>query len=107
MTNEAHIVVLVTCPPDGAAELARAVVSDQLAACANILSGVRSIYRWKGEICDDEEALLVIKTRASLFERLRARMATLHPYDVPEIIALPLTAGHAPYLDWITRNTGA
>jgi periplasmic divalent cation tolerance protein len=100
-----HVVALVTAPPDRAAELARRLVEEKLAACVNVVPAIRSIYRWKGELCDDGEALLVIKTRAALFGALRARVVELHPYEVPEVIELPILAGHAPYLSWIDEST--
>ena len=100
-----YIVVLVTCPPDRAEMLARTVVEERLAGCVNILGGVRSIYFWQGEMCDDGEALLVMKTQLARFEQLRARVVALHPYEVPEVIALPLLAGHAPYLQWLAQST--
>lgn len=105
MTDATHLVVLVTCPPDRAPELARSLVEARLAACVNILPAVRSLYTWKGEVCDDGEALLVVKTRASLFDALRTAILAGHPYEVPEIIALPVVAGHQPYLDWLESST--
>lgn len=102
-----HIAVLVTAPPEKAPELARALVGERLAACANILPTVRSIYAWKGEICDDGEALLILKTRSGLLEELRRRVVELHPYEVPEVVALPISGGHAPYLHWIDESTKA
>lgn len=96
------IVVLVTAPTaDKAAELARALVEEQLAACGNVLPAIRSIYRWEGKIHDEPEALLVLKTRAPLFEALKARVVALHPYQVPEVLRLDVTGGHLPYLEWI------
>jgi periplasmic divalent cation tolerance protein len=105
MSEAQHVVALVTAPADRAPELARRIVEEKLAACVNILPGVRSIYVWKGEVCDDSEALLVIKTRAALFEALRARVVALHPYEVPEVIELPILDGHAPYLKWLDEST--
>ena len=106
MESSEHRVILCTCPSaDDATRLARAVVGEQLAACVNILAGVRSIYRWKGEICDDAEFLLVIKTATDRVEALRERLVTLHPYECPEVIALPIVAGHTPYLDWLIEET--
>lgn len=99
------LVVLVTTPdPAKAAEIARALVEERLAACGNVLPGLRSIYRWEGEIQDDGEALLVLKTTRARFEALRERVLALHPYAVPEVIALPVEAGSAPYLDWIAEQ---
>lgn len=90
---------------DEAARIGRALVEENLAACANIVGPVRSIYRWRGAIEDAREFLLIIKTQARLFDRLALRVKELHSYQVPEIIALPLTAGWKPYLDWILEST--
>jgi periplasmic divalent cation tolerance protein len=99
-------VVFVTCPSaEKAAEIARALVEERLAACGNVVSAIRSIYRWEGKVEDDAEALLVLKTAWDRFEALRARVLELHPYEVPEVIALPVEAGHAPYLAWIEAST--
>jgi periplasmic divalent cation tolerance protein len=101
-----HLVVLVTAPSaERAAEIARAVVEERLAACGNVVPGLRSIYRWEGKLHDDAEALLVLKTTGDRFEALRARVLALHPYEVPEVIALRIEAGSAPYLEWITAET--
>jgi periplasmic divalent cation tolerance protein len=97
-----HVAVLMTAPSaEVAATIARALVGEGLAACVNVVPGVRSIYSWKGEVCDDAEVLCVVKTRADRFEALRARAVALHPYEVPEVVALPIVAGSAPYLAWI------
>jgi periplasmic divalent cation tolerance protein len=98
-------VVLVTFPDrERALACARALVDEQLAACVNVVGEVRSIYRWQGAVHDDAEILCVIKTTAERFEALRARVVALHPYEVPEVIALPVTAGHQPYLDWLSHG---
>jgi periplasmic divalent cation tolerance protein len=100
------LVVLVTTPTaERAAEIARAVVEERLAACGNVVPGLRSIYRWQGAVHDEAEALLVLKTTRARFEALRERVLALHPYEVPEVIALPIEAGSAPYLAWISRET--
>lgn len=100
------LVVLVTAPSaEKAAEIARAVVEERLAACGNVVPGLRSIYRWEGKVHDEGEALLVLKTARDRLDALRARVIALHPYDVPEVIALPIEAGSAPYLDWIVGET--
>lgn len=100
------LVVLVTTPtPEKAAEIARAAVEERLAACGNVVPGLRSIYRWRGEVQDDAEALLVLKTTRGRFEALRDRILALHPYEVPEVIALPVEAGSAAYLAWIAGET--
>ena len=85
--------------------MARILVTEQLAACVNIVGPVRSIYRWEGEISDDTETLAVIKTTSERFEEMRTRLVALHPYQVAEVIAVPVEAGHAPYLAWVTGET--
>ena len=100
------VVVFSTFPStDQAAEVARTLVTEQLAACVNLVSPVRSIYRWQGAVHDDSEALAVIKTTTERVDALRTRLVELHPYEVPEVIALPVTGGHAPYLAWIAAQT--
>ena len=100
------LVVFSTFPnADKAAEVARTLVTEGLAACANLVGPVRSIYRWKGEVQDDTETLAVIKTTRESFEAMRARLVELHPYEVAEVIALPVEAGHAPYLEWVEAET--
>ncbi|MCD9007384.1 divalent-cation tolerance protein CutA [Luteimonas sp. XNQY3] len=91
-----------TCPDAMVAErIARALVEDRLAACVTLLPGVRSIYRWEGAVVADAEVLLMIKTTAAQLPALRDRLVALHPYDVPELIALPVDDGLPAYLQWI------
>jgi periplasmic divalent cation tolerance protein len=100
------IVVFVTCgSEEEALKIAHALVEERLAACANMISPLRSIYRWEGKICDEKEWLLLIKTRQSRFEDLAKRVKALHSYSVPEIIALPIAEGSPAYLNWIEENT--
>jgi len=100
-----YITALVTASnEDEAAAIAKAIVGERLAACANIIRNVRSIYRWEGEVQDDPEVLMVIKTRMELFGRLEARVRELHSYEVPEIIALNIETGSEPYLRWLGEN---
>jgi periplasmic divalent cation tolerance protein len=95
-------VVLVTAPDaEVGARLARAIVEERLAACVNVVPGVRSIYRWQGAVQDDTEVLLVMKTRADRVDALGARVRELHPYDVPEVLALAAAGGSADYLAWV------
>lgn len=95
-------VVLVTAPSEElAAALARTLVDEGLIACANLVPGVRSIYRWKGAIWDEGEVLLVLKAPTAGFESLRARIVELHPYETPEVLRLDVAEGHRPYLDWV------
>jgi len=98
--------IYVTVPTEEAARMiARAVVEDRLAACANILPGMQSLYHWKGEVQEAREAVLIFKTRSSLFQALEARVRELHPYNTPCIVALPVEQGHAAYLEWILAET--
>ncbi len=98
--------VLVTAPSvEKAARIARALVGERLAACGNVVPGVSSFFRWEGTVRSEPEALLVLKTTRDRFQELRARVLALHPYQVPEIVALPVEAGHAAYLDWIASST--
>ena len=99
-------VVFVTVGKEAeAVEIAQTLVREQRVACVNIISGVRSIYRWKGEVCDDQEWLLIMKTRTSLIASLRDRIRALHSYEVPEIIAFPIDQGLPEYLNWVLENT--
>lgn len=100
--NAEYCVVHITAPSiEEAKRIASALVNEHLAACCSIIPGIRSIYRWHGEIHDDEEQLLLCKTRAERFTQLAERVRELHSYDVPEIIQLPVSAGSQPYLHWI------
>jgi periplasmic divalent cation tolerance protein len=89
---------------EDAQRIGRALVERGLAACVNVLPAVTSIYRWKGKLETDEERLLVIKTRADRFEALKRALVSLHPYEVPEVLALPIADGHQPYLDWLDES---
>jgi periplasmic divalent cation tolerance protein len=89
---------------EDAERIARAIVERGLAACVNVVPGVVSIYRWKGKIERDEERLLVIKTRGERFEALREALVAMHPYEVPELIAVRIEDGHGPYLDWLADS---
>jgi periplasmic divalent cation tolerance protein len=91
--------------PEDAERIARELVERGLAACVNVVPGIVSVYRWKGNVERDEERLLVIKTRGERFEALREALVSLHPYEVPELIALRVEDGHPPYLDWIVSST--
>lgn len=106
MADDALSVVLMTVPDGRTGErIARVLVEERLIACANLVPGVTSVYRWEGEVRADAEHLVVMKTRAPLLERLFRRAAELHPYDVPELIAVPVTAGSRPYSAWVRGET--
>ncbi|MDD1658674.1 MAG: divalent-cation tolerance protein CutA [Methanomicrobiales archaeon] len=100
------ILVLSTVPESESACITETLVSERLVACANAMP-VRSCYRWKGEICREREELLIMKTRESLFARVMDRLRELHPYEVPEILALPVWGGFAGYLGWVMDETGS
>jgi periplasmic divalent cation tolerance protein len=97
-------VIWSTVPPSRSADLAGRLLEKNLVACVNI-TPVRSLYRWKGESCDEEEHLLIIKTRQCLAGKVIRALRAMHPYEVPEIIVLPVVAGHPPYLDWVLKET--
>lgn len=102
-----YLTVFCSVPdPDTARRIARTVVHEGLAACVNLLPGLTSVYRWQGQVEESQELLLIIKTRRERYEALEARIKALHPYQVPEIIALALEAGSKRYLDWISESTG-
>src|SRR5262245_54569404 len=97
----------VTAPDGAVAErLGRALVEEGLAACVNVIPGVRSIYRWKGKVQEDAEVRCLVKTRPALFDRVRQRIGELHPYDVPEILAFAVDDGSPTYLAWLRESTG-
>ncbi|MFQ5662473.1 MAG: divalent-cation tolerance protein CutA [Terriglobia bacterium] len=98
------VVVFVTCgSAEEAGRIARALVEERLAACVNISSPIRSLYRWEGQVCDDQEVLLVIKTARALFDRVRRAVEKRHSYQVPEVICLPVIDGAPNYLNWLTE----
>jgi periplasmic divalent cation tolerance protein len=100
-----RVVVLCTVPnAETAEQIAVALVERRLAACVNVVAGVTSVYRWQGEIAKDSERLLIVKTRRDRFEALREAIVARHPYEVPEVVALEIAAGHEPYLSWLDEN---
>ncbi len=103
---ENKIVIFITAPnEDQAAGIARALLEARLAACVNIVRNIRSIYSWQGNIEDNTEVLMIVKTRKNLFAALSAKVRELHSYEVPEIIALPIIDGSENYLKWINEST--
>lgn len=100
------ILVLSTCPDEAVADrIAGALVEERLAACVNRLPGVVSTFRWKGQVQRDNECLLLIKTTIERFAALRERIVALHPYELPEVIAVDVARGLPPYLEWIASET--
>lgn len=103
--TEKYILVLCTCPEDVvAARIANALVEERLAACVNRLSRMSSTYRWEGKVRTETEALLLIKTVDRLRDRLTQRIQELHPYELPEVITLPIEGGSERYLAWLGQN---
>ena len=109
-TSTATVIVLTTMPADpgegriDAVTLGRTLVEEGLAACVNVLPPMESVYRWQGSVHQDAERQLVIKTRAERLDALQGRFKTLHPYEVPEFLVLPVSAGSDSYLDWVRRS---
>jgi periplasmic divalent cation tolerance protein len=99
------IVMVTVGNGEEALSIARTLVEEKLAACVNMVPRIRSIYRWKGEICDEEEQLLIMKTRSELYPALQNRIRQIHSYEVPEIIAFPVTDGLSDYLNWVVDST--
>jgi periplasmic divalent cation tolerance protein len=100
-----HVVAFSTVgKKEDADRIARALVEERVAACVNVVSGVRSFYRWKWTVENDEELLLVIKTRRDRLDALRAALVSRHPYEVPELVVMDVVAGHPPYLSWIDES---
>jgi periplasmic divalent cation tolerance protein len=100
------LVVFVTTSDEADAErIAGVLVEERLAACVNIVGGIRSVYRWEGKVTTDREQLLIIKTFADRFDALKEKVLEEHTYDLPEIVALPIESGHHAYLDWLLQET--
>jgi periplasmic divalent cation tolerance protein len=103
--TRAIIVLITTASEEQATTIGRAVVKQELAACANILALKKSIFQWEGEIAEEQECLMIVKSRWDLFEELSMEVKRLHSYKVPEIIAMPVVKGSQDYLNWLMENT--
>jgi periplasmic divalent cation tolerance protein len=99
------LVMVTVGDGEEALTIARTLIEERIVACVNIVPRIRSIYRWKGEVCDEAEQLLIMKTRSDLFPRLQKRIVELHSYEVPEIISFPIAKGLPDYLNWVIENT--
>ena len=100
------LICLTTCPDlDAAHRIAAALVDEPLAACVNIVPGIHSTYRWQGEVVREEEMLLILKTTPDRMEALRTRLPALHPYELPELLAVESANGLGAYLDWVRAET--
>ena len=102
---KALVVLTTLANADQGRALVRALVDARLVACGNVVTGVTSIYRWQGTVHEEGEVLVVLKTRLERWDALRAAVVAAHPYDVPELLALPVSAGHHPYLAWLAQAT--
>jgi periplasmic divalent cation tolerance protein len=94
----------MTCPARASRRISRAILDEHAAACVNIIRGIESLFLWKGKVEDAKECLLVIKTKTSMLDEVTRIVKGVHPYEVPEVIALPLAGGYQPYLDWIDES---
>lgn len=104
--EEAALLVLTNLPDhDAALKLARTLVQRRLAACVNVLGGCASVYRWEGEIEEAAEVPVLVKTRASRYAEVEAAIRELHPYELPEVVAVPIVRGLPEYLDWVAEET--
>lgn len=103
-----YIVVFITAPDEKSAQnIARLLVEEKLAGCVNIIKNIRSIYFWQDKIEDESEVLMVVKTKREIFKALKDKVRTVHPYSVPEIIAIPIIEGSEDYLKWLDEVTAS
>jgi len=101
-----NIIIYMTCPDkEEAAVIAGALLEDRLISCANIMASHSALYRWEGKLENNTEVAVILKTQESLFEQVRQKICMLHSYDCPCIVALPITQGHEPFLQWINAET--
>jgi periplasmic divalent cation tolerance protein len=103
--GEFAVVLVTVSSEEEGLRIARDLVDAKLAACVNIVSGLRSIYRWEEEVCDEGELLVLIKTRMPLFEQVEGKIKEIHSYEVPEIVAIPIIRGSEAYLSWLREST--
>ena len=103
--SNGYAVVFITAPPSDADRIAKKLVERKLVACVNIVKDIKSLYWWEGKIVEDNEALLICKTRLDLIQKLMKYVKEIHPYDVPEIIALNISLGNPEYLGWVKEST--
>ncbi len=104
-TADISLLYITCASADEAARIGLALVAERLAACANVLPGMRSIYWWQGQLAEESECILILKTRAQLVEAATARVKALHSASVPCVLELPVARGHLPYLEWLLAET--
>jgi periplasmic divalent cation tolerance protein len=97
--------MITTGSEEEAEKIAEGLLEERLIACANLVGGIRSLYRWQGKVCDDREIMMLCKTERRLFARLSEKVKSIHSYEVPEIIGLSLVEGWPPYLEWVEQET--
>jgi periplasmic divalent cation tolerance protein len=105
--HKLRAILTTTGTEELALSIARALVSERLAACVNIIGPIRSVYRWRDAIEDDREYLLLIKTRATNYMKVESRVRELHSYEVPEVLSMTVDRGSPPYIKWLLESTGA
>ena len=103
--TDAIVVMTTLANTDDAVKLVQSLLERRLVACGSVMPGVRSLYRWQGKVADEQEVSVLLKTRSARLETLKLAFEELHPYKVPELLALPVTAGNAKYLEWINGET--
>jgi periplasmic divalent cation tolerance protein len=103
--TDAIVVMTTLANTDDAVKLVQSLLERRLVACGSVMPGVRSLYRWQGKVADEQEVIVLLKTRSARLETLKLAFEELHPYKVPELLALPVTAGNAKYLEWINGET--
>jgi periplasmic divalent cation tolerance protein len=103
--SEFTVVFCTISSKDEGKKIAKDLVQKKLAACVNIIEGLTSVYEWKNELCIENECLMIIKSRKDIFNELKKEIVSLHPYELPEIISIPVTDGLESYLNWINKNT--
>lgn len=104
--TRAAVVYITASDRSQALAIGKTLVTERLAACANVLDAMTSIYHWQGQLCQEGEAVLIVKTRQELVDRIITRVRELHTYDCPCVVSWPIAAGNPAYLDWIGRETG-
>lgn len=103
--TDAVVVITTVASEDEAVDLVRALLERRLIACGTVLPGGRSLYRWQGKLADEREVVVLLKTRSACLDGLQSAFADVHPYKVPELLALPVAAGLEKYVDWISSET--
>jgi periplasmic divalent cation tolerance protein len=104
MSTEETLVVLITVPRDEAARLAKTLVEERLAACANVLPSIQSFFHWEGRLQEEDESLLLVKTERHRYAALETRVRALHSYTIPEILAVPIERGLPAYVNWVHQH---